>query len=42
MEVIVETVLGAVVDVLIGLFVSYVLNRLARPGETSGPLGAPA
>ncbi|MDQ1515338.1 MAG: hypothetical protein QOE80_1168 [Actinomycetota bacterium] len=42
MEAIVELFLGSVVDVLIGLIVSYVVTRLGRPHPTSGPLGAAA
>jgi hypothetical protein len=42
MEAIVELVLGAVVDVLIGLVVSYVVTRFARPSTTSVPFGAAA
>ena len=42
MELMIELVVAAVVDVLIGLLVSYVTTRLARPGETPGPIGAAA
>jgi hypothetical protein len=42
MEIIVELVLAAVVDALIGLIAAYVTTRLARPGGTSAPVGAAA
>jgi hypothetical protein len=42
MEVIIDLVLAAVVDVLIGLIASYVTTHLAWPAKTSGPLGAVA